>query len=40
MLIEIRDLHRVYQVGDQEVRALDGVDLDIAENEYVVNSRF
>ena len=35
MLIEIRDLHRVYQVGDQEVRALDGVDLDIAENEYV-----
>lgn len=35
MLISIRDLHRVYQVGDQEVRALDGVDLDIAQNEYV-----
>jgi putative ABC transport system ATP-binding protein len=35
MLISIRDLHRVYQVGDQEVRALDGVDLDIAKNEYV-----
>jgi len=35
MLISIRDLHRVYQVGDQEVRALNGVDLDIAENEYV-----
>jgi putative ABC transport system ATP-binding protein len=35
MLIEIRDLHRVYQVGESEVRALDGVDLDIEANEYV-----
>jgi putative ABC transport system ATP-binding protein len=35
MLISIRGLHRVYQVGDQEVRALDGVDLDIEKNEYV-----
>jgi putative ABC transport system ATP-binding protein len=35
MLISIRELHRHYQVGDQEVRALDGVDLDIAQNEYV-----
>ena len=35
MLISIRDLHRTYQVGDQEVRALDGVDLDIDANEYV-----
>jgi putative ABC transport system ATP-binding protein len=35
MLISIRGLHRVYQVGDQEVRALDGVDLDIQQNEYV-----
>lgn len=35
MLIRIRDLHRVYQVGESEVRALDGVDLDIAKNEYV-----
>ena len=35
MLIHIRDLHRVYQVGESEVRALDGVDLDIAKNEYV-----
>jgi len=35
MLISMRGLHRVYQVGDQEVRALDGVDLDIAPNEYV-----
>ena len=35
MLIAIHDLHRVYQVGDQEVRALDGVDLTIEKNEYV-----
>src|SRR5262245_12782256 len=35
MLIQIRDLHRVYQVGESEVRALNGVDLDIDVNEYV-----
>ena len=35
MLIQIRDLHRTYQVGESEVRALDGVDLDIDTNEYV-----
>ena len=35
MLIEIRDLHRVYQVGTEEVHALNGVDLDIERNEYV-----
>ena len=35
MLISIRDLHRVYQVGEEKVHALDGVDLDIAPNEYV-----
>ncbi len=35
MLIQIRDLHRHYQVGDQEVRALNGVDLSIDQNEYV-----
>ena len=35
MLIQIRDLHRTYQVGESEVRALDGVDLDIEANEYV-----
>ncbi len=35
MLIEIRDMHRTYQVGEEEVRALNGVDLDIEKNEYV-----
>uniref|UniRef100_A0A832I5D0 ABC transporter ATP-binding protein n=1 Tax=Eiseniibacteriota bacterium TaxID=2212470 RepID=A0A832I5D0_UNCEI len=34
-LIEIRGLHRVYQVGEERVHALNGVDLDIARNEYV-----
>ena len=35
MLIRIRDLHRVYQVGSEEVHALNGVDLEIDANEYV-----
>src|SRR5512143_1061154 len=35
MLIEIRDLHRVYQVGTESVHALNGVSLDIDANEYV-----
>ena len=35
MLIEIRNLHRVYQVGSEQVHALNGVDLNIEQNEYV-----
>jgi putative ABC transport system ATP-binding protein len=35
VLIEIRDLHRVYQMGSEQVHALNGVDLDVHENEYV-----
>jgi putative ABC transport system ATP-binding protein len=35
MLIGIRDLHRVYEVGSEKVHALNGVDLDIELNEYV-----
>ena len=35
MLIHIRGLHRVYQVGTEQVHALNGVDLDIDQNEYV-----
>ena len=34
-LIEIRNLHRVYDVGEEKVHALHGVDLDIEKNEYV-----
>jgi putative ABC transport system ATP-binding protein len=35
MLISIRDLHRIYQVGTEQVHALNGVSLDIEQNEYV-----
>jgi putative ABC transport system ATP-binding protein len=35
MLISLRSLHRVYEVGTEKVHALNGVDLDIAPNEYV-----
>ena len=35
MLISLRGLHRVYEVGTEKVHALNGVDLGIAENEYV-----
>jgi putative ABC transport system ATP-binding protein len=35
VLIEIRGLTKIYTMGSEEVRALDGVDLDIAPGEYV-----
>ncbi len=35
MLIEIRDLRKVYQMGTEEVRALDGVDLEVDAGEYL-----
>jgi len=34
-VIRIRALTKHYKVGDEEVRALDGVDLDIRPNEFV-----
>ena len=34
-IISCRNLSKIYMMGDQEVRALDGVDLDIAEGEFV-----
>ena len=34
-LVQIRDLHRTYKVGKQQVRALDGVCLTIDEGEFV-----
>lgn len=34
-VIEIDDLTRYYQMGQTEVRALDGVTFDIQENEYI-----
>jgi len=34
-LISCRDLTKIYKMGQTEVRALDGVDLDIFEREFV-----
>jgi putative ABC transport system ATP-binding protein len=34
-VIRLRGLKRFYRVGVEEIHALDGVDLDIHENEYV-----
>ena len=35
MAIKAVDLRKIYKVGGVEVRALDGVSLDIADGEYV-----
>lgn len=35
MLISIKDLEKVYQMGDTEVRALDGVSLEVEKGEYL-----
>jgi putative ABC transport system ATP-binding protein len=34
-VIQLRDVYRTYEMGDQVLNALDGVDLDISRNEYV-----
>lgn len=34
-VIQITDLKRHYQMGETEVRALDGVSLEVKENEYI-----
>ena len=34
-LISLKSIHKIYNVGGEEVRALDGIDLDIRENEYL-----
>ena len=34
-MIELRQLRRTYHVGGQTIHALDGVDLDIAEGEFL-----
>ena len=35
MLLKLRDITKHYQVGPEHIRALDGVSLDVAQNEYV-----
>lgn len=34
-LIEIKDMRKIYNPGENEVRALDGIDLVIQQNEFV-----
>ncbi len=34
-VIELRDVHKVYEMGAEQVRALDGIDLEIERGEYV-----
>ena len=34
-IIRINGIKKIYRLGAQQVRALDGVDISIYENEYV-----
>ena len=34
-IIQLKDIHKIYKMGDIEVRALDGVSLDIHEHEFI-----
>ena len=34
-LIELTDVYKIYKMGDNEVRALDGISLDIYDGEFV-----
>lgn len=34
-LISLKNIFKIYNVGGEEVRALNGIDLDILENEYL-----
>jgi putative ABC transport system ATP-binding protein len=34
-MISLKDIYKIYNVGGEEVRALDGVDVTIGENEYL-----
>ena len=35
MLIELKDIRKIYKVGVERIHALDGVSLELQENEYV-----
>ena len=34
-MIDLIDIYKIYQIGDTEIRALDGINLHIDENEFV-----
>jgi len=35
LIIRLQDVTRIYKVGVERIRALDGIDLELRENEYV-----
>ena len=35
ILISLKNIYKIYNVGGEEVRALDGIDLDIKNNEFL-----
>ena len=35
ILISLKDITRIYEIGSERIRALDGVTVEIGENEYV-----
>ncbi|MCJ7728661.1 MAG: ABC transporter ATP-binding protein [Sedimentisphaerales bacterium] len=35
VIIRLREVRRFYQVGVEEIRALDGIDLEVRENDYI-----
>ena len=34
-LVELRNVSKIYQLGEEEIRALDDVTTDIAEGEFI-----
>ena len=34
-LIKVENIHKIYNPGENEVRALDGIDLEIGKGEFV-----
>ncbi|MBQ7075730.1 MAG: ATP-binding cassette domain-containing protein, partial [Clostridia bacterium] len=36
-MIELKDIYKIYGDGDSEIRALDGINLSIAEGEVVAS---
>ena len=35
LLLRLRDIRKIYTMGDQEVRALDGIDLNVDHGEFI-----
>ena len=35
VMIRLKDITRIYKVGVERIHALDGIDLELGENEYV-----